>query len=72
MYNEIAMESHGLTQQSNIVYCQTLDLMEEEYIAAVGFGFNAIDIIQVVFKTNEEMFGAYGGIVDGVVQTPLA
>ena len=67
------MESHGTTEETGIVYCQTLDFVDGEYINSLGFGFTSTDLVQFLYRTNFETIGSYGsGATDGIVQTPLA
>ena len=73
MVEEKFLESHGTTEETGIVYCQTLDFVNGEYINSLGFGFTSADLVQFLYRTNFETIGSYGsGATAGIIQTPLA
>ena len=73
LIEEKFLESHGTTEESGIVYCQTLDFLNGEYINSLGFGFTSTDLVQFLYRTNFETIGSYGsGATEGIIQTPLA
>ena len=73
LIEEKFLESHGTTEETGIVYCQTIDFMNGEYINSLGFGFTNTDLVQFLYRTNFETIGSYGsGATEGIVQTPLA
>ena len=54
------LQSHGFVEDSDLVYCQTIDLLKGEYVAFSGLGYNENDLVQYFYSTNEGNTNGYG------------
>jgi len=58
--DEISLSAHGMTEDSEIVYCQTIDLLNGEYIAYSGLAYSTDDLVLYFYSTNEGNTSTYG------------
>ena len=47
------LQEHGLLEESAIVTCQEIDLIEGEYITIIAMGYNEIDLVFKFIGTSE-------------------
>ena len=51
--DEVFLSKHGMVEDSDLVTCQTIDLLNGEYIAFTGLSYTEDDLVQYFYSTNE-------------------
>ena len=70
--DELFLESHGFVEDSELVYCQTIDLLGGEYIAFSGLSYDEDDLVQYFYSTSDGNTNAYGKGTQQTISPPVA
>ena len=65
LIDEILLTPHGLTE-SEAVACQTIDLLNDEFITALSVGYTDIDLVFLGYSTSSGLTETYGQFTDNL------